>query len=164
MIEVYAVALEVIVGCELDVEDVIEIERVECAPQVDSFTSTVGMSIASNSENGIDQKDLDALVLNFQRSYNDLAQRFCDSNFRSVQQVVVSNQNVTPVTRYRELELIETAGTRHLAPTFSFKFILSFHFFIIGRCRGCPNQFFLFVSLPMNSCRRLMLILLFHAI
>mmetsp|Transcript_10661 Transcript_10661/g.15684 ORF Transcript_10661/g.15684 Transcript_10661/m.15684 type:complete len:547 (-) Transcript_10661:854-2494(-) len=151
MIEVYAVALELIVGCELDIEDVIEIERVECAPQVDSFTSTVGMSIASNSENGIDQKDLDALVLNFQRSYNDLAQRFCDSNFRSVQQVVVSNQTVTPVTRYRELELIETAGTRHLAPTFSFKFMLSFHFFIIGRCRGCPNRFFLFNDATRRS-------------
>lgn len=144
MIEAYGVALEFNARNEFYVEDVIEIERVECAPQVDSFTSAVDMSIASNSESEISQKDLDALVVNFQRSYNDLSQRFCDSNFRSVQDVAVSNQTVTPVTRHRELGLASTTNTSQLPTNFTFKFILKFNFFITGRCRGCPSHFNLF--------------------
>mmetsp|Transcript_12338 Transcript_12338/g.18955 ORF Transcript_12338/g.18955 Transcript_12338/m.18955 type:complete len:815 (+) Transcript_12338:100-2544(+) len=132
MIDTYALMVN-----DLYIEDVIEVHRVQCNAEVDSFSSSVEISFASNSSS---TEDINAIIENFQRSYNDLSQRFCDSSFRSVQQVAVSSQTITPAIRYRELGLSATVNTILQPNKFNFTFILKFTLFITGLCRGCKNS------------------------
>jgi hypothetical protein len=68
------------------VEDVIEVEKVQCNPNIDSFQTVVDVSFDSDSDDGVITPELaNTLTQTFIRSYNTLAERFCDPYFREVQ-------------------------------------------------------------------------------
>jgi len=149
MIEFYDSSVTRIPGVG-EIVDVIEIEKVECDPNVNNFTTKVVVSFGTNSDSETASDELaNTLSQTFKRSFNDLIQRYRDPNFRSVAKIAVPKKVVTPSRRYLELETMArtNSSSGSLSIGFNFTFVLSFHFFISGFCRGCPGgrgNFFLF--------------------
>ena len=113
----------------LEVEDVIEVEEVMCEPTPNNFTTQVELSFAALS-NDTSQVRLSELARNFQTSYNQLADRFCDPLFRQVASVDLLNQTVSPLTSgRRDLLLLQF----NISRGFNFLFLFRISFFITGR-------------------------------
>jgi hypothetical protein len=112
----------------LEVEDVIEVEEVMCEPTPNNFTTQVELSFAALS-NDTSQVRLSELARNFQASYNQLANRFCDPLFRQVANVDLLNQTVSPLTSgRRDLLLLQF----NISRGFNFLFQFRISFFITG--------------------------------
>ena len=131
----------------LTVEDAIEIEDVDCDPNVENFQTSVDLEFYSDSQDGVINNTIaNTLAASFIRSYNSLAERFCDPLFRYVETAEVVNNTATPAGRDRAL-LITPNTFFNFNFTYSepnpvlsnFSFVFSFNFFFAGVCRGCPG-------------------------
>ena len=136
MVDAYNIALDQLNNLPpLSVEDIIEIKQVKCDPVKSNFGTTFNLTFATDlSDEMVSNEILITLSANFLRSYNDLAERFCDPNFRKVQTVEVVNSTVTPATR------------RELLQNFTTNSVLKVQLNLYGSCRGCVNDSGLFVS------------------
>ena len=135
MVDAYNRALDQLSGLpSLSVEDVIEIKQVQCDSVKSNFTTTIDLIFDTDSpDETVSAEILITLSDNLLRSYNDLAERFCDPNFRKVQTVEVDKSTVTP-------------GTRRELLTFTTNSVLNVQLSLEGSCRGCGNDSGLFVS------------------
>ena len=148
----------------LTVKDVIEIEDVDCDPNVDNFQTNVGVDFYSDSLDGVITNIIaNTLAASFVRSYNSLAERFCDPLFRHVETAEVVSNAATPAQGDRTLQgqripifnfnfnsnpIVTPNSTSSPPPLLSnFTFKFDFRFFFLGSCRGCPKGANLFVSI-----------------
>jgi hypothetical protein len=135
---------------DLTVEDVIEIEEIECDATVSSLSTTIDISYATDSPDGnISDVIVNQLSEKFVRAYNDLAERFCDQQFRQVDAAEAIERTATPARRWRGRHLQLGTNPR---PSFNFGFnasyIIGFKWSVRGNCRGCGKGGKLTVSIP----------------
>jgi hypothetical protein len=151
MFDAYAITLEILADqgklpLSISLEDIIEVEKVQCTPEQNNFKTSVSLSFGTDNTDGtVSQETLNALSSGFQRSYNDLVQRYCDPLFRSVERIQVNPGEVIPARR----ALRQQNKTSTTLVGFNFAFIFKFTFYITGICRGCPNLSLLFVSVGL---------------
>lgn len=117
------------------VDDVVEVESVECSPDEGTFSTDVTVTVsAAGTESDAAMQAGNQL----RASYNDLANRYCDPFFRSIAAVELEGAR-------RVLAETSSSGSESGSPTGSRRlFNLVFRFRITGLCRGCPNNLRLF--------------------
>jgi hypothetical protein len=138
---------------DLTVEDVIEIEEIECDANVNSLNTIIDIAYATDSPDGDISDDIvNKLSAKFIRAYNDLAERFCDQQFRQVESAEAIEKTATPARRWRGRHLQSGTNPR---PSFGFAFeasyIIRYKWTVAGNCRGCPPNGLLLVSIMSTS-------------
>lgn len=108
----------------LEVEDIIEVEPVECSSTLNTFNSTVQVTLNATALNST---ALAAVADEFRASYNTLSQRFCDPFFRTVSSASV-------VMERRRTNVVDGRKLSQLIATISYS----------GNCRGCVTDTTLF--------------------
>lgn len=110
------------------VDEVVEVQSIECGPEVDTFETEVPFEFQGDPDS-LTEQDREELGQLFVLTYNDLANNGCDDQFRSL-----VNATITFIGN-------ETDARRRLRVPRPFQF-MSFTalFRVTGVCRKCPNN------------------------
>lgn len=133
------------------VTEALEVEQVPCDSNQTEFVTAVELEALAITPN-LTNATLATLENQFLSSYNNLAERFCDPLFRTVQGVKIVNASLLNATETANQTQAPT-GTRRLqgggntnpsnttnAANTTVVFRYRFTYSISGRCRGCPRN------------------------